>query len=1106
MAGSTITQRIALEGADQIKEALRKIGDAGRSAFQQIRDAGQSVKLDAVETAAKRAGVTVDEMRTRVASARATLDTLGATSREAANQAAGMGRATRDAVSGLNNLNDASDQAGTTIGATDVAAIRFGQTLRLLGRAAGIHELSQLGRTMGVLGRAFEIGAPVLFVAALEKVAASAAAAADQVADLAAKAKVPIEQFQALVGAESAVGQGVEQASAAFSGLNNLIKETATNTQRNDQEFSRLRDQMEGARNKAGELAEGFININRQGVEAFRRLQEAQHKLSVDAANSERDFAQALQRINERRQDITQGPPSAAEQQRRQLRDLDEQEERLRQQFAENERRRMQEALKAQEAFNEAKRKEAEEARKLNDQIAEQERKEREAARALAQARAEADRNATALERLGINAVDAAGKLKKAPAVLLEIADALKNVTDPDRREQIEFELIAAGLDRKLIPALRRGADGFRELQDEGRRIRPPFTTQQVAIADQFQIAIGRLGNALGGLKDQFGLTIAPAFTAFFERLTEIVIANRDGIVEFGQILGSLLKPLLEGVAVLLNGLVVAFTTLFATVAQGVNAAFGTNLTTAQVFAGAIALIVLQLARVPAAIALIVTALGKLIEAIDQSDLSPIAKSALKATAVIATAFAVLPTTLIKLIARIPLAITGIFGRLAGVILSGLRIAALLTTLFGGFTAVVVRASVAVAGFVAALFGLPAVVAVIIAAAVGFFAVWAFQNWEKIKAAATATWQFLVQSVTTLWQGIQSVFQGGVSFVASLWSGVGSAAQATWDLVVSGAQALWSALTSLFDTGIQLLGSAWTVLLDSANAIWALVAQGAQALWSALTSLWQTGASVISRVWDTISGSAQALWAEIQSTFEGGFQFISQGWQVLVAVTTAVFVQVAALAQAVWAAISSTAQSMWDQITGFFSAGANAVIGFLQKIKDFALLVWNAITGAAKEAAQAQNQAADAGAAGFARGGPIVGPGTATSDSVPIWASAGEFMVRAAAVRRYGLGLFHALNAMRLPLNIFRGFSQGGLIERLQVLAPPMPVLRFAEGGLVSAPAAGGNLRPINLQIGSELFAGMLAPEDVAQKLMRVAVTRQIRSAGRKPSYYGKGR
>ncbi|MCR8897308.1 transglycosylase SLT domain-containing protein [Gordonia sp. GONU] len=49
-----------------------------------------------------------------------------------------------------------------------------------------------------------------------------------------------------------------------------------------------------------------------------------------------------------------------------------------------------------------------------------------------------------------------------------------------------------------------------------------------------------------------------------------------------------------------------------------------------------------------------------------------------------------------------------------------------------------------------------------------------------------------------------------------------------------------------------------------------------------------------------------------------------------------------------------------------------------------------------------------------ATGGPIVGPGTATSDSVPLWGSNGEFMMQAAAVRRYGLSFMHAVNAQRL--------------------------------------------------------------------------------------------
>src|SRR6185369_14038180 len=54
----------------------------------------------------------------------------------------------------------------------------------------------------------------------------------------------------------------------------------------------------------------------------------------------------------------------------------------------------------------------------------------------------------------------------------------------------------------------------------------------------------------------------------------------------------------------------------------------------------------------------------------------------------------------------------------------------------------------------------------------------------------------------------------------------------------------------------------------------------------------------------------------------------------------------------------------------------------------------------------------EAPVAGHAEGGPIRGPGTATSDSIPARLSNGEFVVRASAVQSYGEGLFHALNNM----------------------------------------------------------------------------------------------
>lgn len=63
-------------------------------------------------------------------------------------------------------------------------------------------------------------------------------------------------------------------------------------------------------------------------------------------------------------------------------------------------------------------------------------------------------------------------------------------------------------------------------------------------------------------------------------------------------------------------------------------------------------------------------------------------------------------------------------------------------------------------------------------------------------------------------------------------------------------------------------------------------------------------------------------------------------------------------------------------------------------------------------------------APGFATGGHIKGPGTGTSDSILARLSNGEYVVRAAAVRKYGLQTLHAMNNMRLPK-----FASGGLVD-----------------------------------------------------------------------------
>ena len=67
------------------------------------------------------------------------------------------------------------------------------------------------------------------------------------------------------------------------------------------------------------------------------------------------------------------------------------------------------------------------------------------------------------------------------------------------------------------------------------------------------------------------------------------------------------------------------------------------------------------------------------------------------------------------------------------------------------------------------------------------------------------------------------------------------------------------------------------------------------------------------------------------------------------------------------------------------------------------------------------------GRVGRAGGGPITGPGTATSDSIPIMASDGEWMIKAAAVDRlegrFGPGVMHQINSGHLP-----GYASGGKV------------------------------------------------------------------------------
>lgn len=116
-------------------------------------------------------------------------------------------------------------------------------------------------------------------------------------------------------------------------------------------------------------------------------------------------------------------------------------------------------------------------------------------------------------------------------------------------------------------------------------------------------------------------------------------------------------------------------------------------------------------------------------------------------------------------------------------------------------------------------------------------------------------------------------------------------------------------------------------------------------------------------------------------------------------------------------------------MAGIFSAGMNSFMaGMFQTSGTAAPIVAGTSPGA------------------FSVGGPVFGPGTATSDSIPAMLSNGEYVVKAAAVDHYGVNVLHALNAKRL--------ATGGGVGRASANAAgfsvPSPAAQRDGGGRLS--------------------------------------------------------
>ena len=403
-------------------------------------------------------------------------------------------------------------------------------------------------------------------------------------------------------------------------------------------------------------------------------------------------------------------------------------------------------------------------------------------------------------------------------------------------------------------------------------------------------------------------------------------------------------------------------------------------------------------------------------------------------------------------------AINGIFGtKLSG---GALIAGAIFLKLLGVFKLIGPMITILVLAFKALALVLGGPVGIAIAAIVALIGVGLYLAITKIDFASIG------KKLTDLWDGVLSAVRRTINGFTVLWNGALAGLTFVWEAIKSGFSFVWQFITDTANNFVAGLGVIWSGLIEGLTAAWQFIKDGAVGLWTAISDNALIASDYIKSIWTGFVEFIVGIWTSVQDK-----------------------------ATAAWTWVSDQATTAVNYISGIFASLRDTIVGYWNSIRDGILAVWEKVKDIIGKIAGGGGAAASgSGAAGRATGGPIRGRGTGTSDNVPIWASNGEFMMRTAAVRKYGQGFMHAINSLRFDPQAF-GMALGGLVSFDS--RPMHPRMAYAEGGPISA----GRGNTLNLAIDGQRFSGLRADDDTFDRLSKFASSRSLRSAGRKPTW-----
>lgn len=214
-----------------------------------------------------------------------------------------------------------------------------------------------------------------------------------------------------------------------------------------------------------------------------------------------------------------------------------------------------------------------------------------------------------------------------------------------------------------------------------------------------------------------------------------------------------------------------------------------------------------------------------------------------------------------------------------------------------------------------------AIKAVIVIVAVAITSVmWAMAHaimaiWQAIGPTVMAVWQGICSAVSSAIRIITGIVENMAMLLSTVWNGIVQAAQFVWNGLVMIVQGVMSAITFIIQGAVAVITAYWTFIAPIYIAIWDAICSAVSMVVSVIVSIVSAAGALIMAVWDAICAVATAVWSAICAVVT-----------MVVSVIMGIVDVAAAMIMAAWDAIYQAAVSAWEAIVGVVQGVIDAVV------------------------------------------------------------------------------------------------------------------------------------------------------------------------------------